>query len=89
MYGISVFNADTNLYKFLPFHQALLAPVSTDETIISKYVNRLFQHDEDSGSDLVRIHCTNVLRALFRDANFSRGMSIFIRFYMELVSLVL
>ena len=61
------------MFKYV-FFQALLAPVSHNEIFISKYINRLFQQNSSPDSSLERIHCTNVLRGLFRDANFSRAI---------------
>jgi len=57
----------------LPFiFQALLSPVAANEGFIEKYIERLFQQYLTFDSSYVRIHCTNVLRGLFKDANFSR-----------------
>lgn len=63
----------------LPFiFQALLSAESDNEQFLQKWVQRLLIYDESPDMSPIRIHSMNVLRGLYRDANFSSAMMPFV-----------
>ncbi|CAG7836609.1 unnamed protein product [Allacma fusca] len=60
----------------LPFvFQAILTPEVANEAVMTFWMKKLLEPDQELRSIMtVRIHSMNVLRALFRDANFARAI---------------
>jgi hypothetical protein len=76
--GKSIFIYLKLYYNVCFYFKALLSAEGDNSAFLSNWVKRLFIKDESPKYSQLRVHAMNVLRGLFRDANFSKAMMPFV-----------